>query len=103
MILFKLAELGCYKNKLLFDLKGLQSWAALEHNSRIIIGGKNLSAYQIRYDIIKNVQNLEPDNYHVNQAYVLPLIDYAFFKPTSGSLNLSSLFFSDPATIKVDL
>ena len=55
MILFKLAELGCYKNKLLFDLKGLQSWAALEHNSRIIIGNRSFTAYQIRYDIIKNI------------------------------------------------
>ena len=57
IILFKLAELACYKNKLIFDLKGLQSWAALEHNSRIIIANKTFTAYQIRYDIIKNIQN----------------------------------------------
>lgn len=72
-----------------FGLKNYNSWVALMHNTSIVIGGNVYTAYQIKHDIIKNVNKRSKSNYCVDHHYVHPLIEYAFFLPFQGNLRLN--------------
>ena len=79
----------------IFNLKNSSSWVALEQNTRITINKQVYSAYQIKYDIIKNLQRKHPSNTAVDNKFLHPLIDFAFFLPRNGSLYLKDLIFMD--------
>ena len=81
----------------IFNLKNSSSWVALEQNTRIIINKHVYSAYQIKYDIIKNVQGKPPSTTAIDNRFLHSLIDFAFFLPRNGSLYLKDVVFMDIA------
>lgn len=81
IVLIKMAELITYTKKEISKLKNHSSWLALEQTSAIDILQTRFTAYQLRYDVLKNVGRKPTDLFHVEAAFVHPLIDYAFFSP----------------------
>jgi hypothetical protein len=78
-----MAEMATIKPLCLFDLKNHSSWLALEHNVFITINNKKHSAHHIKNEIVKKIQD----------DYLHPLIDFAFFMPKGGNLNLADVCF----------
>lgn len=56
-----------------------------------MISQRMYSAYQIRYDILKNCSGREVDNFSVDPHYIHPLLDFAFFMPKHNSMKMSDL------------
>ncbi len=87
--------MSCTNPKSIFKLKNYSSWLALEQNSRITIASNTFTAYQIKLQIVKNQSNMKSSNYSVNQEDIHKLIDFAFFMPRNGMMNLKNLIFKD--------
>ena len=94
-MLYKLAELAHNNKAHLYQLKGLGSWKALESSMQWKIGNRLLSPYQIKYQVVKNINKLEASPYAVDGEFLHPLIEYAFFMPIHGRLRLESVIFTE--------
>lgn len=103
MVLFKLAEIAVMKPTKLFGLKNQSSWIALQHHTKVIVNGQPYSLFELKYDVIKNIAGRPASTFVVDKAHVHPLIDYAFFVPTAGSLKLASLCFTHVQHLQRDL
>ena len=78
-----MAELATFKLLSVFDLKNESSWLALEQNVSIWINNQEHTAFHIKNEIVKKMKD---DHLH-------PLIDFAFFMPKGGNLNLEDVCF----------
>ena len=78
-----MAEMATLKQSSIFDLKNESSWLALEQNVSIWINNQEHTAHCIKHDIVKKMKD---DHLH-------PLIDFAFFMPKGGNLNLADVCF----------
>ena len=98
LVLFKITEIAVMKPTKLFTLNNYSSFIALQHNTHITIWGKCLTAFQIRQDVIKNINSNLPSAFAVDNKYLHPLIEYAFFLPHGGNLKLSKLLWLNTDT-----
>ena len=84
----------------MFNFKSINSWTALEQNSKINIKSHFLTAYIIKHQILKNIQDCPPSTFCVSKHYLHPLVDFGFFLPKAGGLHMSSLFFTSVEDFK---
>ena len=81
IVLFKITEISVLKPTKLFGLKNYNSWVALMHNTSIVISNRSYTAFEIKQQIIKNVNRRPASSHCVDHRFVHPLVEYGFFIP----------------------